>query len=84
MGNGAPQWATGDCFRCARTGVPTTRVSDLKTPAGRSYEIRACETCARALEAARARRSRGGRHGVDGADPGPQARVFAVDGASEP
>lgn len=44
------QWATGSCFRCARTDLPTTLLGEIDTPIGTHYEVRACKDCILDLE----------------------------------
>lgn len=57
------EWAIGDCFRCARTGVLTTRFCELDTPIGDCYALRACESCILQLEEERRRYA--DRHGCE-------------------
>lgn len=56
------QWATGTCFRCARTNVDTTRIRELDTPAGVRYDIRACRECVLDLEGERERHAKRAGH----------------------
>jgi hypothetical protein len=44
------EWEIGACFRCAWEGVYTTRLDQIVTPLGDTYEIRACGECVLALE----------------------------------
>lgn len=44
------EWATGACFRCARAGVPVTRVDGIRTPSGDVYELAACQACILSME----------------------------------
>lgn len=47
------EWATGACFRCARTDLDTTRLKELRPPAGVRYDVRACRACILGLEVER-------------------------------
>jgi hypothetical protein len=49
------EWAPGDCFRCAQTGVDTASVKQIDTPAGVRYDARACRGCVLAIEGERKR-----------------------------
>jgi hypothetical protein len=51
------EWAIGNCFRCARTELPTIRIGEIDLPAGAHYDVRACQDCALALEEERRRRA---------------------------
>jgi hypothetical protein len=51
-------WALGSCFRCARSGVDTTSLDRIDTPAGVCYDVRACRACVIDLEHERMRRAR--------------------------
>jgi hypothetical protein len=44
------EWRIGDCFRCARTSLPTTRMAEIGTAAGARHPIRGCKKCVLALE----------------------------------
>jgi hypothetical protein len=44
------EWAPGDCFRCAATGVDTTHIKEIPTPVGVRFNIRACRDCVLAIE----------------------------------
>lgn len=57
------EWAPGNCFRCAQTDVPTTRICQLDTPIGDCYELCACERCI--LELEEERRRYADRHGSE-------------------
>ncbi len=60
-------WAPGACFKCARTGLPTTRLDQIDTPAGVRYDVRACVDCLLDLERERQRHAeRTGRKYVPG------------------
>lgn len=48
-------WATGDCFRCARSDLSTTRVETIVPRSGEEHEVRACRECVLALESDRRR-----------------------------
>ncbi|MCQ8830382.1 hypothetical protein [Streptomyces malaysiensis] len=48
-------WATGTCFRCAKTGTPTILLAEITPPAGDHYEVRVCERCVLELEDERRR-----------------------------
>ncbi|MET9222286.1 hypothetical protein ABZX65_26470 [Streptomyces sp. NPDC003300] len=50
-------WATGSCFRCARSRVETTSLNQIDTPAGVRYDVRACRACVIDLEYERMRRA---------------------------
>lgn len=70
------QWATGECFKCARSAVRTTRLGALCPPSGGHYEIRVCEECILELEDERRRHAeRGGRK----YEPGALGRTRGVD-----
>lgn len=47
---GLYEWATGDCFRCALTGVDTTHLGEINTPLGCRYEVRGCRDCVLYME----------------------------------
>jgi len=49
------EWRTGDCFRCASTGVPTARIEEIRTPLGQVYDVRACPGCVARMEGERRR-----------------------------
>lgn len=49
------EWAPGDCFRCAATGVDTTLIADIATPIGTCYPVCACRNCVIDLEQERLR-----------------------------
>jgi hypothetical protein len=51
------EWAPGNCFRCARTGLDTTSVKRIDTPAGVRYDVRACRDCVLAIEGERKRQA---------------------------
>ncbi|MFI6702571.1 hypothetical protein ACIBJC_27115 [Streptomyces sp. NPDC050509] len=38
----------GDCFRCDRTGIRTTRIGEIVSPEGQT-PLRACQSCAEVL-----------------------------------
>lgn len=48
-------WAVGDCFRCAKSEVPTAKVGEIGTPVGDLYTVRACEGCILEMEGERRR-----------------------------
>lgn len=52
---GLYQWQTGTCFKCAHTGIDTTRLREITTRAGVRYDVRACRDCVLALEGERRR-----------------------------
>lgn len=52
------EWAPGDCFHCARTGVSTIHIREIATPVGVLYEVRACEPCVLELEEDRRRHAK--------------------------
>lgn len=43
-------WRTGSCFRCARTGLPTTRVAVVEFGPDDTYDVRSCADCMLDLE----------------------------------
>lgn len=64
------RWEPGSCFRCARTDLDTTRISEINTRAGVKYDVRACRDCILELEAEQQRRAeRAGREYVPGTLP---------------
>ncbi|MEE1799549.1 hypothetical protein PUR57_12845 [Streptomyces sp. JV176] len=46
----AVDYALGDCFRCDRTGIQTTRIGEIVSPEG-TTPIRACWSCVEILVA---------------------------------
>ncbi|MFE3830962.1 hypothetical protein [Streptomyces sp. NPDC059092] len=44
----AVDYALGDCFRCDRTGIQTTRIGEIVSPEGQT-SIRACRSCVEVL-----------------------------------
>ncbi|MFE3736807.1 hypothetical protein [Streptomyces sp. NPDC059134] len=38
----------GDCFRCDRTGIQTTRIGEIVSPEGQT-PVRACRSCVEVL-----------------------------------
>lgn len=51
-------WALGSCFKCARSGLDTTRLGQIDTPAGVRYDVRACLDCILDLEHERERHAK--------------------------
>jgi hypothetical protein len=51
-------WASGDCFRCAETGIDTTLIDEVHPRIGGTAEFRACRGCVLAIEAERERHAR--------------------------
>lgn len=48
-------WATGQCFRCARRDVDTTKVGEITAQSREVVPVRACGGCVLDLEAERRR-----------------------------
>lgn len=44
------EWQIGSCFRCASSDVHTTHLDQIATPAGQTYELRACGVCVLTME----------------------------------
>jgi len=44
-------WDAGSCFRCARTGVDTTCLTQFTPESNGDYDVRACHACVLDLEA---------------------------------
>lgn len=48
-------WASGDCFRCAKTDIDTTLIDEVHPRIGGTAEFRACRVCVLAIEDERKR-----------------------------